>query len=84
MGSTVATEWLPEQISALQSLFYQLVTTNLRLIAEVLGLGLYPVLLVHDPLLDAPVHGKFLAAEFADALAPEEIGSIGMMRKGRF
>jgi hypothetical protein len=45
---------------------------------------LYPVLLVHDPLLDSPVHGKFLAAEFAAALAPEEVGPIGTMRKGRF
>jgi hypothetical protein len=45
---------------------------------------LYPVLLVHDPLLDAPVHGKFLAAEFAVALAPEEVERTGRMRKGRF
>jgi hypothetical protein len=45
---------------------------------------LYPVLLVHDPLLDAPVHGKFLATEFAAALVPEEVGRTGMMRKGRF
>ncbi len=43
---------------------------------------LYPVLLVHDPLLDAPVHGKFLAAEFAAALAPEEVERTGQMRKG--
>jgi hypothetical protein len=45
---------------------------------------LSPVLLVHDPLLDAPVHGKFLAAEFAVALAPEEVERTGRMRKGRF
>ena len=40
MGSTVATECLSEHMTALKPIYYQLVTTNLRLIAEVLGLGL--------------------------------------------
>jgi hypothetical protein len=40
MGSTVVTECLSEHMTALQPLSYQLVTTSLRLIAEVLGLGL--------------------------------------------
>jgi len=45
---------------------------------------LYPVLLVHDPLLDAPGHGNILANEFAAVLAPDEVGGTGEMRKGRF
>ena len=39
MESTVPTECLSEYMTALQLLSYQLVTTSLRLIAEVLGLG---------------------------------------------
>jgi ABC-type uncharacterized transport system substrate-binding protein len=39
MGSTVVTECLSEYMTALKSLSYELVTTNWRLIAEVLGLG---------------------------------------------
>ncbi len=44
----------------------------------------YPVLLVHDPLLDAPGHGNILADEFATALDPDEMGRTGEMRKGHF
>jgi hypothetical protein len=40
MDLTVATECLSEQRPALKDIYYQLVTINLRLIAEVLGLGL--------------------------------------------
>jgi hypothetical protein len=40
MGLTVATKCLSEQITVLKPLSYQLVTAGLRLIAEVLGLGL--------------------------------------------
>ena len=40
MGSTVASECLSEQMTALKDFSYQLVTISLRLIAEVLGLGL--------------------------------------------
>ena|SRR5215472_7487793 len=45
MGSTVASECLSEYMTALKSLSYQLVTASLRLIAEVLGLGLVGVAL---------------------------------------
>jgi hypothetical protein len=45
---------------------------------------LYPVLLVHDPLIDAPGHGNILAQEFAAALAPDQVRQTGEMRKGRF
>jgi hypothetical protein len=45
---------------------------------------IYPVLLVHDPLLDAPVHGYFLASEFGQALAPDEVLDNGEMMKGPF
>jgi hypothetical protein len=41
-----------------------------------------PVLLVYDPLLDAPLHTEFLAQEFTIALAPDQILSNGEMRKG--
>ena|SRR2546430_6286085 len=40
MGSTVASECLLEHMTALTPLSYQFVTASLRLIAEVLGLGL--------------------------------------------
>jgi hypothetical protein len=43
MGSTVATECLSEHMTALEDFAYQLVTISLRLIAEVLGLGLFGV-----------------------------------------
>jgi len=45
---------------------------------------IYPVLLVHDQLLDAPVHGQFLAGEFQRALYPDKAPRIGDMQKGRF
>jgi hypothetical protein len=41
-----------------------------------------PVLLVYDPLLDAPLHTEFLAQEFTMALAPDQILGNGDMRKG--
>lgn len=44
----------------------------------------YPVLLVHDSLLDTPVHASFLASEFSNALKPDKIFQDGTMRKGRF
>lgn len=46
--------------------------------------GIYPVLLVHDTLLSAPVHGHFLAKEFERFLQPDESFASGYMRKGRF
>jgi hypothetical protein len=42
MGVTVATKCLSEHMTALEDFSYQLVTISLRLIAEVLGLGLLP------------------------------------------
>jgi len=44
----------------------------------------YPVLLVHDSLLDTPVHVSFLASEFQEALRPNEILRDGTMKKGGF
>lgn len=41
-----------------------------------------PVLLVYDPLLDAPLHTEFLAQEFTEALAPDERLRSGEMMKG--
>jgi hypothetical protein len=45
MGSTVASKCLLEHMTALKLLSYRFVTASLRLIAEVLGLGLYERLL---------------------------------------
>ena len=45
---------------------------------------IYPVLLVHDTLLSAPVHGHFLAKEFERLLEPDDLLASGYMRKGRF
>jgi hypothetical protein len=42
-----------------------------------------PVLLVRDPLMDAPLHSRYLAEEFANALAPDD-NSGNNMKKGRF
>jgi hypothetical protein len=47
MGLTVATECLSEQMTAPKAFFYQMVTINLRLIAEVLGLGLIDMKITH-------------------------------------
>jgi len=43
----------------------------------------YPVLIVHDALLGAPVFGNFLASEFKDCLVPDEEYETGVLRKGR-
>ena len=42
-----------------------------------------PVVLVRDPLMDAPLHSRYLAEEFANALAPDDITGNNM-KKGRF
>jgi len=44
---------------------------------------IYPVLVVHDPLVDAPVYGNFLNAELEDALSPIEKLPNGDIKKGR-
>ncbi|MEK7689476.1 MAG: hypothetical protein AAB425_00490 [Bdellovibrionota bacterium] len=41
-----------------------------------------PILLVHDELLDAPVHGAFLANEFHDCLKPDVVLPTGAMKCG--
>ncbi|HTR81896.1 MAG TPA: hypothetical protein VMM58_09720 [Bacteroidota bacterium] len=43
----------------------------------------YPVLVVYDALLDAPVFGHFLASEFKTLLAPESESKSGYMKKGK-
>lgn len=45
---------------------------------------IFPVLLVHDSLLDAPVFGHFLAKEFGYSLEPESIDMGSWMVKGDF
>ena len=42
-----------------------------------------PVMIVHDRLLSAPLHGRFLANEFKQRLAPEETLESGQMRLSR-
>ena len=42
----------------------------------------YPVLLVYDSLLDAPVHARFLASEFEQLLEPEGRFRTGELAKG--
>ena len=42
----------------------------------------YPVLVVHDPFLRAPVYGYFLASEFKACLAPDAKYTVGNFRKG--
>jgi len=44
----------------------------------------FPVLLVHDALLDAPVSGYFLADEFSQQLQPDSLDAAEWMVKGRF
>lgn len=43
---------------------------------------IYPVLLVHDPVLDAPLHSEFLASEFDRCLSPDQQIGHGWLRKG--
>lgn len=45
---------------------------------------IYPVLLVHDELIDASMHPYFFANEFVKALMPDETFPSGYLRKGRF
>ena len=42
----------------------------------------YPVLIVHDPLLSAPVYGQFFASEFDRLLEPDSRPQSGVCRKG--
>lgn len=44
----------------------------------------FPVLLVHDGLIDAPMHPYFFAKEFVTALKPDEILPNGFLKKGRY
>ncbi len=45
---------------------------------------IYPILLVHDDLLGAPLFGNFLAGEFKYQLQPDSLDRAGWMTKGRF
>lgn len=45
---------------------------------------IYPILLVHDELIDASMHPYFFANEFVKALHPDETLPNAYMRKGRF
>jgi len=45
---------------------------------------IYPVLIVHDPLMHAPAYGNFLASEFKTLLAPDIELQSGELKKGRF
>lgn len=45
---------------------------------------IYPILLVHDDLLDAPVSGHYLAEAFRLQLQPDSLDKSGWMVKGRF
>jgi hypothetical protein len=40
----------------------------------------FPIMVVHDELLSAPLHGRFLAVEFRERLAPQELLPSGQMR----
>jgi len=42
---------------------------------------IYPILVVHDSLLHAPLYGEFLASEFYELIKPEAITSNGEMIK---
>jgi hypothetical protein len=43
---------------------------------------IYPVMVVHDPFLGAPVYGSFLASEFKACLSPDGEYPSGELRKG--
>jgi hypothetical protein len=45
---------------------------------------IYPILLVHDDLLDTPLSGHYLAQEFRLQLHPDSLDTGGWMVKGRF
>lgn len=45
---------------------------------------IYPILLVHDTLLNSHVHTEFLAQQFAKALSPDDNRADACKRKGRF
>lgn len=45
---------------------------------------IYPVLVVHDPLLRAPLYGEFLSSEFKMLLAPDVELRSGELKKGQF
>ena len=40
----------------------------------------FPIMVVHDELLSAPLHGRFFAEEFKVLLAPEDVLTSGQMR----
>jgi hypothetical protein len=76
MGLTVATKCLSEQMTALKDFSYQLVTISLRLIAEVLGLGLpverHEINLTQQHLLAVVRLSDLDLVAFLDALAQQQ------------
>jgi hypothetical protein len=63
--------------------FVSAITATTHRLKELDGIEqIIPVLLVYDPLLDAPLHTEFLAQEFTTALAPDRVLTNGTMKKG--
>ncbi len=66
-------------ITRLGSGEYQAVGRNFSTVKKI-----YPVLLVHDELIDSTMHPYFFANEFVKALKPDAMLPNGFLRKGRF
>lgn len=78
-GEAKGVTQLANVIMRLESGEYQAVGRNFSIVKKI-----FPVLLVHDELIDSTMHPYFFANEFVKALQPEETLPNGFLRKGRF
>ncbi|MCK5018882.1 MAG: hypothetical protein KAS32_17605, partial [Candidatus Peribacteraceae bacterium] len=70
---------LANTIIGLENDKYEAVDRDFSIVSKI-----FPVLLVHDELIDAPMHPHFFANEFIQALKPDEVLQNGFLKKGRF
>ncbi|MDO8663072.1 MAG: hypothetical protein Q7K98_07665 [Candidatus Omnitrophota bacterium] len=66
----------------LNNIFREEFQANNREFSEIVTI--YPILLVYDSFLTAPVYGNFLASEFEKLLKPDHKRGSGELIKGRF
>lgn len=78
-GEAKGVTQLANAIARLESGEYQAAGRDFSIVKKI-----YPVLLVHDELVDSLMHAYFFANEFTKALKQDEILPNGFLRKGKF
>jgi hypothetical protein len=78
-GEAKGVTQLANTIMRLESGEYKAIGRNFSIVKKI-----FPVLLVHDELIDSTMHPYFFANEFVKALKPDKTLPNGFLRKGRF